>query len=536
MLRIQSMTKYFRNKEIFKDCSLTINRGEIAGLVGANGSGKTTLLQIMAGNLPMERGDLETGGRTLYISSFDPEQIAENASLAQCLRPAWCRARAAMLEAASRLESDACDRSALSKYQTSLEVFEKEGGYDMEAHLEILLERLGVADREIDSPLTGLSGGEAARLFLSAIDSEDFDILLMDEPTNNLDEESIDWLAELIASKVETAVIASHHRDFLDRLCNRTLVINERLKSVDSYQGNFSFYKAARATRDEYNRRQLVVHRREVARLTEDITRAKEQARKTERQTTNDHLRRKSKKVAAKAKAREGRLEKMIERAQSEEQTFIEKSRRFDLGYEEKARKLLVSADGLSFFLPERRLFSGLDLEIHTGDRLAITGPVGAGKTTLLRILAGEVRPSGGTLIVPSPERICYLPQTPELDLEKKDLTVLELMRLELDKLPKRICESELRAHLDRFSMRGDSVHNRLRQLSRGERTKLCLAHFIFLDPDLIILDEPTNHLDVGTVEVLEKALERFQGAIVATSHDRRFLRAIGTDRFLSIS
>lgn len=536
MLRIRSMTKYFQNKEIFKDCSLTINRGEIAGLVGANGSGKTTLLQIMAGNLPMERGHLETGGRGLYISSFDSEQIEAHGSLAQCLRPAWWRARNAMLEAASDLENDSCDVSSLSNYQMSIEDFEKEGGYEMEAHLEILLERLGLAGREIDSPLAALSGGEAASLFLSAIESEDFDILLLDEPTNNLDEESIDWLAELIASKVETAVIASHHRDFLDRLCNRTLVINERRKTVDCYQGNYSFYKAARASQDEHDRRQLVVHRRKVAQLTEDVARAKEQARKTESQTTNDHLRRKSKKVAAKAKAREGRLEKMIERARCEQKPFTEKSRRFDLGCEDKARKLLVRADGLSFSLSERRLFSGLDLEIHTGDRLAITGPVGAGKTTILRILAGELRPSGGTLIVPCPERICYLPQTPGLDLEKKDRTVLDFMRLELDKLLKRISESELRAHLDRFSMRGDSVHNRLSQLSRGERTKLCLALFIFLDPDLILLDEPTNHLDVGTVEVLEKALERFQGAIVATSHDRRFLRAIGTDRFLSIS
>ncbi|MCA9801729.1 MAG: ABC-F family ATP-binding cassette domain-containing protein, partial [Cyanobacteria bacterium HKST-UBA02] len=493
MLRIQSMTKYFRNKEIFKDCSLTINRGEIAGLVGANGSGKTTLLQIMAGNLPMEEGDLEAGGRRLYLSSFDPEQIEPDASLAQCLRPAWFQARKTMLEAASCLESDSCDRSALSRFQRSLENFEREGGYEIEADLEILLERLGLAGREIDSPLADLSGGESARLFLSAIESEDFDILLMDEPTNNLDEESIDWLADLIVSKVETAVIASHHRDFLDRLCNRTLVINERRKYVESYQGNYSFYKAARARQDEYNRRQLVVHRRKVTQLSEDVARAKEQARKTERQTTNDHLRRKSKKVAAKAKAREGRLEKMIARAESEEKPFVEKTRRFDLGYDEKARKLLVKGEGLSFSLAERQLFAGLDLEIHTGDRLAITGPVGAGKTTLIRILAGEIQPSRGSLSLPSPERTCYLPQTTDFDLEKKNHTVLEFMKLEIDKLKRCISESELRAHLDRFSMRGEIAHNYLSQLSRGERTKLCLALFIFLDPDLILLDEPTN-------------------------------------------
>lgn len=387
-----------------------------------------------------------------------------------------------------------------------------------------------------------LSGGELARKAISPMFFEEHDLLLMDEPTNNLDLESINWLEKIIERYSQTLIIASHDRAFLDRVTTRTLVIDQAGSRIVSYSGNYSFYVEKKKSDDALAMRQFEVQDRKVRQLERDIAAQKQRALKTESTTTHDHYRRKAKKVAKKAKARQTRLTHIVESQQLEKPRFIDNSMRLVLSEGTPSRKLWMHAQNVGVSCGGRRILDSISLEIFSADRLGFVGPNGVGKSTLLNVLTGKLMPETGTVWINPTVKIGYLSQLRELSgfqqfrIDETSTSVLDFISsFAKSAALMKLSDSELRTFLHGFQFADDEVFTPLNALSWGERTKLCLAAFMLADYDVLVCDEPTNHLDIDTIGVLERALQQFRGTLLIVTHDRAFLDSLNADALMRI-
>lgn len=493
MFRVESLTKYFGGRLLFSDVSFSVHDGEKVGLIGSNGSGKSTLLKILAGLLEPDDGRVIglSPDRVLFVSAV----------------------------------GDGCD----VHYDTGKEL------------------ALSGGDVALYGGELALSGGELARKCLAPMFYVDHDLLLMDEPTNNLDVESIRWLESVVARHKQTVIIASHDRAFLDRVTTRTLVIDDVGSRIISYSGSYSFYVNKKQEDDAYAMRQYEVQERKIRQLELDIAAQKQRALKTEMATTHDHYRRKAKKVAKKAKAREARLTHIIESQKIEKPRVKDNSMRLVLSERTLTRKLWIHVRNAGVARGGKELLDPVNLEIFSGDRIGIVGSNGVGKSSLLKVLTGQLEPASGNVWINPTVKIGFLRQLREWPIEDVDdgngnggeeLTTLEsscvldfAMRFARSSdASKELDDTEVRTFLDGFQFRADEVFTPLHALSWGERTKLCLAAFMLAEYDLLVCDEPTNHLDIETMQVLERALQQFGGTLLVVSHDRSFLDAINLD------
>ena len=502
ILTIQNLRKAFGGNAVLKDVSLTLQDHQRMGLVGVNGCGKTTLLNILAGREQADGGSISLmkGVRVGYMEQqYRVEgDTTVYEELKQVFEPVFAmeeklRALEAQMEKASDLELKRLGES----YERLNNAFEKADGYAWKSAIQGVLSGLGFQKEQQDQPARLLSGGELTRLCLAKLLLQKPDLLLLDEPTNHLDLAALDWLEKYLSDYRGTLLVVSHDRYFLDHVC--THISELLLGTLEQYTGNYSAYMSQRAERFEARMRAWEQQQKMIAREEAIIARYKSFNRE--------------KSIRA-AESREKRLEKVqrLERPEDEHQVRF----RFEAKRRTGDDVLFIRDYSKSF--GSRTLFRNVNLTLRAGDRVALLGPNGIGKSTLLKCLMGQETPDTGTVRWGANVDTGYYDQKQEgLHPEK---TVLDEV---WDAFP-RLEQSQVRGALGLFLFTGEDVFMPIHTLSGGEKGRVALTKLMLHKDNLLLLDEPTNHLDMDSREVLEDALENFEGTILAVSHDRYFI------------
>jgi ATPase subunit of ABC transporter with duplicated ATPase domains len=532
MLKALDLTKSYDGAPLFTGLSLVVAPGDRIGLVGPNGAGKSTLLRLLAGLERPDRGSvsLAPGVRAGHLPQEAP---AGGATLDDLLRSAlgaaW-QALAALHALDARIAAGDTAPATLDAYGHALERVEATGGWAAEARADEARRRLGIEHLPGDAPLERLSGGEQARGLLAATLLGEPGVLLLDEPTNHLDRDGLEWLEGFLAAFDGALIVVSHDRRFLDAVVTRIVELRPS-EALDSYEGGYSAYRDERARRRKRLEELAEAQDKRRRRLEADITATQGYARKTEATAGglgSDQLKRYAKKVAKKSKARERRLEREMASTDWVELPREPDPLRLKLDAAADRGRRAAALSGVVAVRGERVVLEGVDLALYGGERVAITGPNGAGKSTLLALLLGTLAPRAGTVDVAADVRL--LPQRPH------ELAATGPLLPWFRRHARRgIDEGEARTLLAHFGLDTAAVHRPLERLSPGQRSRAAIAAIVASGADLLLLDEPTNHLDFDTLEVLERALAASPSTIVAVSHDRWFLDAIGCTRTLEV-
>ncbi len=506
MLRLEHISKIYPTGEILKDVNWEVKPGDRIGLVGVNGAGKSTQLKIIAGEIEPTSGEV-VRPNSLHIAYLTQEfEVDPTRTVKEEFWRAFTEANQAheALTAVHR-ELETATPEQLNKLIDKMDrlqrQFEALSGYSLEAQIDKILPEMGFDQGDSDRLVSGFSGGWQMRMSLGKILLQKPDLLLLDEPTNHLDLETIEWLENYLRRLITPMVIVSHDREFLDRLCNQ-IVETERGVSA-SYLGNYSTYLEQKA---ESQAAQMSAYER--------------QQKELEKQQTFVDRFRASATRSTQAKSREKQLDK-IERIAAPVSGV--RTLHFRFPDAPRSGREVVTIKDLTHSYGDKILFLGANLEIERGDRIAFLGPNGAGKSTLLRLITGNETPNEGTVsmgdhnVVPG-----YFEQNQAeaLDLTK---TVVETIH---DEVPDWKNE-EVRTLLGRFLFAGDTVYKKVEALSGGEKARLALAKMLLRPVNLLILDEPTNHLDIPAKEMMEEAIQNYDGTVVIVSHDRYFISQV---------
>jgi ATP-binding cassette subfamily F protein 3 len=504
-------------KQVLDGATFGLEPGERVGLVGRNGCGKTTLLKILCNTAKMDSGDvsLQRGVRLGYMAQehrFDVgDTMRTAASKAMAEADQAKIALDAVFEAMATAEGDELQR-LLDRQVELEEAIERSGGWSSDHLVDAVLHGLGFVDEQFDIPVTGLSGGQKARLSLARLLLQNPDVILLDEPTNHLDIDGCKWLENFLAETFKGAVVViSHDRRLLDRVVHRIEEIHDG--RVRSYPGNYEAFVALRAER---HLSQMRVHEKQLDKI-----------RSEERYI----MRYKAGQRAKQARGRATRLER-FKRDELVERPIELDSMRISLPSGPRVGDSVLVAEGISKKLGDRQLFSNLDLFIAPGDRIGIIGPNGTGKTTLVRTLLGELEPDTGTIKRSPKMHAGWFRQTHEhLD---RTLNIWQHLQRTVPARPggSKLTEQEARNLAGAFLFSGIEQEKALGELSGGERARAVIAGLVAGGHNLLVLDEPTNHLDIPSAERLEEALAMdpddggFDGALLLVSHDRALLAA----------
>jgi len=493
---------------LFDGLTWMIPRGARLGLVGPNGAGKTTLLRLLAEQDHPDAGALRRAGsvRVGYLPQ-EVESVGSGSVLSTVLDGhGELRRLEEELEAkASRLAALAPDDPALpaesEAYGALRHRFEGLGGDRLEADAGAILSGLGVERARFHEPLSHLSGGWRMRVALARLLLARPDLLLLDEPTNHLDLDAIDWLERFLDGWEGAFVVVSHDRYFLNRMV-RAVVELERGKLTE-YVGGYDDYLVARDVRRAAQEEAAAHQAREIARVERFIERFRYKASK-------------ARQVQSRVKA----LEK-VERIDAPSRA---KSIRFGFPPVPRSGDAVVTAEGLVKAYGDHVVFRGLDLRVRRGDRLALVGPNGAGKSTLLKLIAGRVVPDGGSLTL-GHNVIAQTYAQHQLEALDPADTVVE----SLERVADPGSRQRLRSLLGAFLFGADDIDKRIAVLSGGEKARVALARMLVRPSNLLLLDEPTNHLDLKSREVLEDALDEYEGTLAVVSHDRYFINRVAS-------
>jgi ATP-binding cassette subfamily F protein 3 len=504
-------------KQVLDGATFGLEPGERVGLVGRNGCGKTTLLKILCNTAKMDSGDvsLQRGVRLGYMAQehrFDVgDTMRTAASKAMAEADQAKIALDAVFEAMATAEGDELQR-LLDRQVELEEAIERGGGWSSDHLVDAVLHGLGFVDEQFDIPVTGLSGGQKARLSLARLLLQNPDVILLDEPTNHLDIDGCKWLETFLAETFKGAVVViSHDRRLLDRVVHRIEEIHDG--RVRSYPGNYEAFVALRAER---HLSQMRVHEKQLDKI-----------RSEERYI----MRYKAGQRAKQARGRATRLER-FKRDELVERPIELDSMRISLPSGPRVGDSVLVAEGISKKLGDRQLFRNLDLFIAPGDRIGIIGPNGTGKTTLVRTLLGELEPDTGTIKRSPKMHAGWFRQTHEhLD---RTLNIWQHLQRTVPARPggSKLTEQEARNLAGAFLFSGIEQEKALGELSGGERARAVIAGLVAGGHNLLVLDEPTNHLDIPSAERLEEALAMdpddggFDGALLLVSHDRALLAA----------
>ncbi|NSW85449.1 MAG: ABC-F family ATP-binding cassette domain-containing protein [Syntrophobacteraceae bacterium] len=506
MITVQGISKFFGSRELFKDVSFHLRPAERIGLIGSNGAGKTTLFQILTGSIQPDTGSV-TAPRNLsigylpqqWIPCRDKTVLAHAIDVHSQLNDLQSELRS-LQQALEREKDPESIGDAVLRQAALLEKIEHLGGYDIESRAAKILAGLGFDTSQLHQPAASLSGGWIMRLELSRLLLSEPDLLLLDEPTNHLDLESLMWLEQYLLTTSSAILLVSHDRSFLNKVVQR--IFELELGHLHEYSGNYDSYLEEKAVRQE-------IH-------AASYKNQQDRIRQVERFIERNRYR---KSTASRAQSRIRMLDKMdrIEAPSAGLEQI-----HFDFPEPPRSGKRVFELSGVHKSYGNCSVYSGIDLVIERGDRIAFIGENGAGKSTLLKMLAGVESVSGGDLTVGLKVVSGYYAQHQWEQLHSEWTVIGEVSSIAGD-----MTQTRLRGLLGAFLFKGEEVMKKVSVLSGGEKARLILCKLLLQRPNVLLLDEPTNHLDIPSRVVLEKALENFPGTICFISHDRHFINAV---------
>ncbi len=513
MIRIDNISKSNSHRILFIETSAALNRGEKIGLVGPNGAGKTTLFRMIIGDELPDEGQV-TVEKGVTVGYFDQNvgEMGGRSAVAEVMDGAG---PVSIVAADLReLEAAMCDPDRLDEMDAIIERYgevqaryEELDGYGLDGRAREVLAGLSFSQEMMDGDVGKLSGGWKMRVALARILLMRPDVMLLDEPSNHLDLESLIWLEAFLKNYDGALLMTSHDREFMNRIVTKIIEIDGG--SLNSYAGDYAFYESQRALNEKQQQAQFERQQAMLAKEIKFIERFKARA---------SH--------ASQVQSRVKKLEK-IDRVEPprRRQTVA-----FDFLPAPRSGEDVVSLKGVNKAYGSRTIYDGLDFMVRRRERWCIMGVNGAGKSTLLKLVTGATEPDQGIVNLGASVKLGYFAQH-AMDILDGDSTILEWLEQRFPKAG----QAPLRALAGCFGFSGDDIEKKCRVLSGGEKARLVMAAMLFDPPNFLVLDEPTNHLDLDTKEMLIKALSSYEGTMLFVSHDRRFLAAL-SNRVLELT
>ena len=507
IIGLKDISKSFGADTVLKNVTFTLEEKEKAALIGVNGAGKSTLFKMITGELSVDTGEifLPKLAKVGYFSQsleIDSEKTIYEELLTVFDEIIAIENKMRLLEEKmSGLSGDELE-NIMHEYSALTHEMEQRNGYEYQSRIRGVIKGLGFSEDEFYQQINTLSGGQKTRIALGKLLLSAPDLLLLDEPTNHLDIESIQWLEDYLNSYPNSIIVISHDRYFLNKVTQKTIEIENGKSTV--YFGNYSFYVTKKEVEREIQQKHYLNQQREIKHQQQVI----EKLRSFNRE-----------KSIKRAESREKQLEK-IERVEAPE-NLPDKMRLIFKPSRESGNDVLTVTDLAKSF--DRQLFKNVSFEIKKGERIALVGANGIGKTTLFRIIMDRLAPDSGKSVLGANVFIGYY------DQEQEDLSLDKTIFDEISDTYPNLTNLEIRSALAAFVFIGDDVFKTISSLSGGEKGRVALAKIMLGNANFLILDEPTNHLDLNSKEILEQALNAYEGTVLYISHDRYFINSTAT-------
>ena len=513
MIRIDNVSKQNGHQLLFIEASAALHRGEKVGLVGPNGAGKTTLFRMITGQEEPDEGQVSVDrGISIGYFSQDVGEMSGRSAVSEVMDGAGPVSSVALemkdLEAAMADPDRAGEmEQIIERYGEVQARFEELGGYALESRAREVLAGLSFSQEMMDGDVGALSGGWKMRVALARILLMKPDAMLLDEPSNHLDLESLIWLESFLKGYEGMLMMTSHDREFMNRIVTKIVEIDGG--ELNSYSGDYEFYEQQRALNERQQQAQFERQQSMLAKEIKFIERFKARA---------SH--------AAQVQSRVKKLEK-IDRVEppKRRQTVL-----FDFPSAPRSGEDVVSLRSVHKRYGSRSIYEGLDFQVRRRERWCVMGVNGAGKSTLLKLVTGTTEPDEGRVTMGGSVKLGYFAQH-AMELLEGEHTVFQ----SLESAFPQAGQGSLRALAGCFGFSGDDVEKKCRVLSGGEKARLVMARMLYDPPNFLVLDEPTNHLDLLTKEMLIKALSDYEGTMLFVSHDRHFLAAL-SNRVLELT
>jgi ATPase subunit of ABC transporter with duplicated ATPase domains len=513
MIRLDNIGKQNGHQILFIEASAALNKGEKVGLVGPNGAGKTTLFRMIMGQEQPDEGKVAVDrGVTIGYFSQDVGEMSGRSAVSEVMDGAGPVSEVAAelkeLEAAMADPDRADEMEAIiERYGEVQGRFEELGGYALDGKAREVLAGLSFSQEMMDGDVGALSGGWKMRVALARILLMRPDAMLLDEPSNHLDLESLIWLEQFLKGYEGVLLMTSHDREFMNRVATKLIEIDGG--ALTTYSGNHEFYEQQRALTEKQQQAQFDRQQAMLAKEIKFIERFKARA---------SH--------AAQVQSRVKQLAK-IDRVEppKRRQTVM-----FEFPPAPRSGEDVVSLKNVHKRYGSRSIYEGLDFHVRRKERWCVMGINGAGKSTLLKLVAGSTQPDAGTVKIGGSVKMGYFAQH-AMDLLDGGRTVFQSLE---ESFPQ-AGHGSLRSLAGCFGFSGDDVEKRCRLLSGGEKARLVMAKMLYDPPNFLVLDEPTNHLDMATKQMLIAALAEYEGSMLFVSHDRHFLAAL-SNRVLELT